>query len=475
MTSLTEQPVFRAVQIPEFQDSTTGNRFRQAESILQKLRQTGHEAYFCGGCVRDIAMGRLPKDFDIATSALPEQVEALFPGRADLVGKSFGVVVVRGEHHSHLHTEVATFRRDGPYLDGRRPSSVQFTSAREDVHRRDFTVNALFLDPGSPSQIIDWVGGLEDITSRIIRCVGNPHTRFQEDKLRMLRAVRFAVQLGFTIHADTWNALCQLSPDVTTIAPERVRDELTKCFTSPDPARALDLLHDSRILHLLLPEVAALEGCQQPPQFHPEGDVYTHVRLMLQHMPQPAHPILAWAILLHDIGKPCTFSTDSSGRIRFNGHEIVGAEMAERLLTRLRFSNADIEAISTCIRLHMSFKDAPQMRQATLKKMFARPTFLTELELHRVDCLGCHGDLTIHEYLTKKFTDLSREEIRPAPLLRGKDVLQLGIPPGPRVGEILDRAYDLQLENAFPDREAAFAWLRKQIQANLEDTPTHPA
>ena len=460
-TSSTE-PVRLRLPPYTFEHDTTRLKHRLAQKILSQLHKHGHEAYLCGGCVRDIVMRSEPKDFDIATSATPQQVEDLFPRHSDLVGKSFGVVIVRDPRDPHIQTEVATFRVDGPYLDGRRPDGVTFATAQEDVMRRDFTCNALFLD-SRHNTVLDWTGGLPDIQKKILRCVGDPATRFREDRLRLLRAVRFAVQLGFEIEQPTWNALCRQAGAISTIAPERIRDELTKCLCSPQPARALDLLHDSGLLAILLPEISALRGCEQPPQFHPEGDVYTHTRLMLSQLPPCPDARLAWAVLLHDIGKPATFSRDADGRIRFNTHEFVGADMARALLTRLRFSNDDIEHITACVLNHMTFKDAPQMRPATLKKMLARPTFATELELHRIDCLGCHGDLSIHQFLQQKQTELSREQIKPRPLLSGHDVMALGIPSGPLVGKILEEAYDLQLENAFADRQAALDWLKNRV------------
>ena len=462
MMTLSTNPARLRIPPVAFQSEHTRLKYQHALNILTQLHAHGFEAFLCGGCVRDIVMHLEPKDFDIATSAAPQQIEDLFPRRADLVGKSFGVVIVRDQHDPHIYTEVATFRIDGPYLNGRRPTKVTFATAQEDVLRRDFTCNALFLDTRDHT-VLDWTGGLTDIQNKLIRCVGDPTTRFREDRLRLLRAIRFSVQLGFEIEQTTWNALCKEVEGISTIAPERIRDELNKSFCSPQPARALDLLYDSGILAILLPEICALRGCQQPPQFHPEGDVYNHLRLMLSHLPHNPDPRLVWAVLLHDIGKPATFSRDADGRIRFNGHELVGAEIARRILTRLRFCNDDIDYITTCVRNHMAFKDAPQMRPATLKKMLARPTFATELELHRIDCLGCHGDLSIYQFLLERQQELSREQIKPPPLLNGHDVMAFGIPSGPLVGKILNEAYDLQLENAFPNRQAALDWLKNRL------------
>ena len=361
-----------------------------AERVLRRLQEAGHAAYFAGGCVRDQLRGAPPHDFDVATSARPEQVEALFPKRSDLVGKSFGVVIVR-ERSAFI--EVATFRRDGVYADGRHPESVEFTTAEEDAQRRDFTVNALFWDPVQ-DRILDYVGGRADLEAKLLRAVGEPAKRFEEDKLRLLRAVRFASNLGFRIEACTWEAICRCAPQIESVSAERIRDELTKWLCGKDPACGLDLLDQSGLLARLLPEVAAQKGVDQPPEFHPEGDVFAHVRLMLTHLCD-ADPILAWSVLLHDIGKPPTRTVDETGRIRFNGHESKGAQMAEELLTRLRFSNAQSAAICACVLNHMTFKDVPQMRTATLKRLLGRETILPELELHRIDCLSSRW----HRYL----------------------------------------------------------------------------
>lgn len=429
-----------------------------AEKILRCLRSAGHEVYFAGGCVRDHLRGVEPHDYDVATDALPEEVASLFSGRCDLVGKSFGVAIVREGGHM---VEVATFRRDGPYLDGRHPSSVTFTNAEEDARRRDFTVNALFWDPVGGG-ILDYVGGRSDLEARLLRAVGDPDRRFEEDRLRLLRAVRFAANLGFEIERGTWSALKGRSAQILTVSAERNRDELSRWLTGPDPARGLDLMDQSGLLVALLPEVAAQKGVPQPPQFHPEGDVFTHVRLLLSHL-KGAGEILAWSALLHDIGKPPTYAVDRDGRIRFSGHEVVGERMARELLQRLRFSNAKTDAICACIANHMTFKDAPDMRPSRLKRLLARDTFDDELELHRIDCLASHGDLSIHEFLLARRAELSEEAIKPEPLLRGRDVLDRGVAPGPKVGALLRAAYELQLDGRLKDREGALAWLDAQL------------
>jgi putative nucleotidyltransferase with HDIG domain len=431
-------------------------RHPEAESVVRRLTEAGYQAVYAGGCVRDALLNRPYPDVDIATSATPDQVQAVFPKASDPQGKAFGVIRLKQGDHVF---EIATFRVDGPYLDGRRPSSVTFTTAEEDAKRRDFTVNGMFFDP-LQDQVLDFVHGRADLDSKTIRAIGDPASRFQEDRLRLFRAIRFAVQLGFTIEKDTWEALVGLAPESKNLAPERIRDELVKIFTSPDPARGLDLLHDSGLIAVWIPELLEMRGCAQSPEHHPEGDVWVHTRLLLTHLKNPS-PVLAFSALLHDVGKPRTSRTEPSGRIRFFGHEGVGARMAEEILRRLRFSNDDVGAIVACIANHMAFKDAPQMRVSTLKRLLARPTFDEELELHRIDCTASHGQLDIHRFLLAKQNEFSKEEIKPKPLVTGHDLQQLGVPPGPKMGEILNQLMDEQLEGKLADREAALQQARK--------------
>ena len=431
-------------------------RHPEAEAVVRRLTEAGYQAVYAGGCVRDALLNRPYPDVDIATSATPDQVQAVFPKASDPQGKAFGVIRLKQGDHVF---EIATFRVDGPYLDGRRPSSVTFTTAEEDAKRRDFTVNGMFFDPLA-NKMLDFVRGRADLDSKIIRAIGDPASRFKEDRLRLFRAIRFAVQLGFTIETDTWKALAGLAPESKNLAPERVRDELVKIFTSPDPARGLDLLHDSGLIAVWIPELLEMRGCAQSPEHHPEGDVWVHTRLLLTHLRNPS-PVLAFSALLHDIGKPRTSRTEPSGRIRFFGHEGVGARMAEEMLRRLRFSNDDIGAIVACIANHMAFKDAPQMRVSTLKRLLARSTFSEELELHRVDCTASHGELDIHRFLVAKQSEFSKEEIKPKPLVTGHDLQEIGIPPGPKMGEILHQLMDEQLEGKLRDRESALARVRE--------------
>ena len=421
-----------------------------ATSIVRTLREKGHEAYFVGGCVRDVILGRKPSDFDIASDAGPARVKKYF-AHVIPVGEAFGVMIVRLGGHSF---EVSTFRTEGAYKDGRRPDKVEFSDAKSDASRRDFTVNGLFYDPVT-KKTMDWVGGVKDIRRRVIRTIGNPATRFKEDKLRMLRAIRFAANLGFKIEPKTFAAIRRMHRQITVVSSERIREELVKLFTGPDPAQGLVWLDRSGLLEIVLPEVSAMKGVQQPKQYHPEGDVFKHTKLMLEKLDR-APLVLAFGCLLHDIGKPRTFKR--SDRIRFNNHDRVGARMAEEVLTRLKFSNEQKRQIVACVDGHMRFKDARQMKESTLKRMFQRDTFETELEQHRLDCLASHGDLSIWRFMKKKLRGLSREEIRPEPFLKGRDLLAMGFAPGPKIGQLLKEAEEKQLNGDFRTREDAAAW-----------------
>jgi poly(A) polymerase len=422
--------------------------------IVRRLREAGHEALYAGGCVRDMLLGKAAHDIDIATSARPEDVQQLFP-RTVAVGAQFGVIVVLEGGHDF---QVATFRADGAYIDGRRPESVVFTTAEGDALRRDFTINGLFFDPVSRT-VIDYVGGQEDLRAGIVRSIGAADERFAEDKLRLLRCVRFAAALGFAIEPATWDALCRKAPEITSVSAERIRDELVKIFLHPSRVAGLDLLEKSGLLAVVLPEVAALRGCEQPAEFHPEGDVYVHTRLMLSLLPEQVSVPLVFSVLLHDIGKPGTFQRDPTGRIRFNGHESLSAAMTEKIFDRLRFSNAEADDTLVAVKNHMAFKDVKNMRVATLKRFLARPTMEDEMELHRVDCLGSHGLLDNYEFLRGKQDEFSREPLIPPPLITGRDLIDLGRRPGPDFKAILDAVQVRQLEGALQTREEALAWV----------------
>lgn len=429
----------------------------QARRIVQRLRDAGHTAYYAGGSVRDMLLGKAPHDIDIATDARPERVQQLFP-RTVPVGAHFGVVIVVDEGKPF---EVATFRADGAYVDGRRPEGVTFTTAEEDARRRDFTVNGLFYDP-TEERVIDFVGGREDLQAKILRAIGTPADRFREDRLRVLRGVRFAASLDFAIEDVTWSALQAAAPEIHAVSGERIREEITKIFVSPSRVRGFDLLSSSGLLREVLPEVARLEGCEQPPEFHPEGDVFVHTRKMLGLLQAEASVPLVFSVLLHDIGKPPCKTTDPNGRIRFNGHESVGARMAEDVMRRLKFSNHDIQSTVEMVRNHMAFKDAPNMRIAKLRRFMARETFTEELELHRVDCLGSHGGLDIHGFLTEKQEEFSKEPLIPPRLVTGSDLIARGWVPGPRFRKALEAIQNKQLEGSLTSREQALTWLESE-------------
>lgn len=437
--------------------------YEKALAIARRLAAAGHRALLAGGCVRDMLMGRRAKDFDIATSATPEQVEALFENTHAL-GKAFGVIQVLVDGTPF---EVATFRSDLAYIDGRRPTGVAFSSPEEDAQRRDFTVNGLFYDPLA-GRVIDYVGGQEDLKRRVIRAIGDPRGRFAEDFLRMLRAARFASTLEFGIEPGTADAIRGLAPNITRISAERVAQELTRLLTeSPRAGGGVRQLHELGLLAHVLPEIPPMIGCEQPPQFHPEGDVFVHTMMMLDAMKDPS-PVLAWSVLLHDVGKPPTFAItrepDGSDRIRFNNHAEVGAQMAEQILRRLRMSGDLIEAVVHCVRNHMRFGEVGRMKESTLRKLVGAPTYETELELHRIDCISSHADTRNVEIL-KAFSDKIRNEpVLPKPWIGGRDLIAIGMAPGPAMGRWIKLAYDAQLESRFPDRDALFAWLQAEIE-----------
>lgn len=435
-----------------------------ATTIVQRLQQAGYEAFWVGGCVRDFLLGRDPQDFDIATNARPEQVEALF-ARTIPVGKQFGVMIVVEGDHSY---EVATFRAEAEYKDGRRPEQVRFADAREDAIRRDFTVNGLFFDPVA-NQLHDWVGGEQDLRAKIIRTIGSPEERFGEDHLRLLRAVRFAAQLGFEIESATWQAVRSNAGKIERVSAERVREELIKLFAPPHAPRGLDLLRDSGLMQHVLPELVDTLTCDQSPEYHPEGSVYNHIRLMLEHLPDPLDDAaLPWAALLHDISKPATATRDESGAIHFYGHEKLGADVAEQILARLRFPRKQIDEIVAAVRHHMQFKDVPHMRTATLRRMLLRETFPLELALHRLDCLGSHRRLDIYDFLRQQQADLHKTPALQPPLLTGNDLIALGMKPGPQLGALLHELRDKQLAEELTTSDEAKAWVLERLASSRQ-------
>ena len=428
---------------------------KAARKIAERLRDRGHIAYFAGGCVRDMVRGLTPKDYDIATDARPENVQALFP-RTYAVGAHFGVIIVLEDG---FQFEVATFRSDEAYIDGRHPSAVQFSSPEEDARRRDFTINGMFLDPAS-NKVIDLVGGQADIGAKLVRAIGEPGQRLAEDRLRMLRAVRFATALDYQIDERTWDALVASASSINQISGERIRDEVVRIFLSSNRVRGWDLLDASGLMSAILPELQAMKGVLQPEQFHPEGDVFVHTRLMLSLLRETVSIPLVFAVLFHDVAKPVTARVDETGRIRFNEHDRIGAEMTEAIMRRLRFSGAEIEATVEMVRQHMVFKDAPKMRIAKLKRFMARPTFDEELELHRVDCQSSHRMLDNYEFLLRKREEFANEPIIPPPLVRGDDLIAFGLKPGPKFGEILEAVETRQLEGKLRTRDEALNWVK---------------
>jgi len=428
-----------------------------AREVAARLRERGHIAYFAGGCVRDIIRGETPKDFDIVTDARPEAVQKIFP-RTYAVGAHFGVIIVL---ENGFQFEVATFRSDDAYIDGRHPSAVRFSSPEEDAKRRDFTINGMFYDPVA-EEVIDFVGGRSDVAAKLVRAIGDPAQRFAEDRLRMLRAVRFATALDYKIDSQTWDALLASAPSINQISAERIRDELVRIFLSPNRVRGWDLLDSSGLMRAILPELEAMKGVLQPEQFHPEGDVFQHTRLMLQFLPETVSVPLVFAVLLHDVAKPVTATVDKTGRIRFNEHDRIGAEMSEAIMRRLRFSGAEIEATVEMVRQHMVFKDVPKMRVARLKRFMARPTFNDELELHRVDCESSHRMLDNYKFLLRKREEFANEPIIPPPLVRGDDLIALDLKPGPKFGEILEAVETRQLEGKLHTREEALEWVKRE-------------
>ncbi len=432
-----------------------------AISVAETLRRAGHEAFLVGGCVRDLLMGRAPEDFDVATSAPPAAVRNLFPSTVP-VGAKFGVVLVLDEA-ARQQVEVATFRTESGYADHRHPQVVRYGDARGDAERRDFTMNGIFLDPQT-GKIVDWVGGEADIRNRIIRAIGIPSDRLNEDALRILRALRFSSSLEFAIEPATWTALRSLAPTVARISAERVRDELLKGFTRPNPERFLDLLDSSGLLQLLLPEVAALKGCEQPPEFHPEGDVFVHTRLMLTLLPPPPSPALALATLLHDVGKPPTRTV--TDRIRFNEHHRVGADMADEICRRLVLSNELRDSVVSMVRRHMDFMNVRRMRTGTLRRFLASPLIGEEVELHRADCLASHGSTENCDFVLARLDEIraaSGSAELPPRLVTGDDLKSLGVEPGPVYRRILTAVHDAQMEGSAPDRATALDLARRLL------------
>ena len=465
-----------------------------AIAIVRTLRDSGHQAYLVGGCVRDLLLGREPADYDVATDARPDEVMHIFP-ETYAVGAQFGVVLVPypqpaipseagasrsespaqsrdlvldGNHTRHV--EVATFRSDIGYSDGRHPNQVRFSrDPREDVQRRDFTINGLLLDPLS-GEVLDYVGGQRDLEGKIIRAIGDPALRFAEDKLRMLRAARFAARFEYAVEPATTAAIQTLAPQIHQVSRERVRDELTKMLIEGHARRAFELLDKTGLLHEVLPEIEAMKGVEQPPEFHPEGDVFVHTLLLLENLPQPCPPTLAWGGLLHDVGKPPTFRR-APDRIRFDSHVDVGVKMAEAVCRRLRFANNDTEQILALVDNHMRFGDVEKMKASTFKRFVRLPRFDEHLELHRLDCKASHRKLRLYEFIRQKISELTPEAIHPKPLVGGDDLVAAGYSPGPQFKEILSAVEDAQLEGRLRTKEQAIRFVRRKFPQEAAREP----
>jgi poly(A) polymerase len=462
------------------------SEYGAALRIVARLRELAHPAYFAGGCVRDLLLGVTPKDFDVATSATPERVMAAFP-RTEAVGAHFGVVlVIEPIADARIATEVATFRHDGAYTDGRRPDTVQFSAdPREDVLRRDFTINGLLLDAVAYDAgdriedcVLDYVGGRGDLEAKVVRAIGEPAVRFGEDKLRMLRAVRFAARLGFTLDRRTLEAIRAQAAEIGVVSAERVREELTKILTEGGARRGFELLDETGLLAHVLPEIKRMQGVEQPPQYHPEGDVWTHTLLMLADLPAGASPTLAWGMLLHDVGKPPTFTAPDPAkpgdRIRFNRHVEVGVAIARTVLNRLRFSNDDCEQILSLVQHHMQFGDLPHMKQSTLKRFLRLPAFDEHLALHRADCLSSHRKLELYAFARERLEALGEEQIRPQLLLTGADLIAAGYKPGPEFKAMLLAAEDAQLEGTISNKEDAIQLVLNHFGAPAVAVASNP-
>lgn len=437
-----------------------------ANRICTTLRAKGYQAYLVGGCVRDIVLGREPVDYDVATDSTPDEVARIFPASLP-VGAQFGVVVVSDDS---AQVEIATFRSDVGYSDGRHPDRVEYAKTpRDDVRRRDFTINALLLDPES-GEVLDFVGGRDDLRAGIIRAIGDADQRFGEDKLRMMRAVRFAARFGYTIEPATFDAIKRHAPRIREVSAERLRDELTKLLTEGAARRAFELLDETGLLEQVLPEIARMKGVEQPPEFHPEGDVWRHTLMMLEGLKPGGSATLAWGVLLHDVGKPPTFKPPAGpgGRIRFDEHVEVGTAMAREICRRLRFSNEDTEQIAALVANHLRFKDVPQMRPSTLKRFVRLNRFEEHLELHRLDCAASHGQLENYQLVRRFLAETPAKEVRPPRLVTGDDLLAMGFRPGPLFKSILEALEEAQLNGKICNRKEALEFVEESFSASRQ-------
>jgi len=441
---------------------------QEATRIAHTLREHGYSAYLVGGCVRDLLLNREPADYDVATSATPHEVIRIFP-QTFAVGAQFGVVLVPVRRDNpdgardNFVTEVATFRNDGAYSDGRHPDEVRFSNdARMDVQRRDFTINGLLLDPDT-REVLDYVGGRDDLQRGIVRTIGEAHQRFAEDKLRMLRAVRFAARFGYSIDNQTFAAIRELAPQIHQVSHERVRDEILKMLTEGRARRAFELLDQTNLLEQVLPEIKKMQGVEQPPQYHPEGDVWVHTLMLLEGLPAGCSTTLALGALLHDVGKPPTFRV-APDRIRFDGHAEIGTKMAQEICRRFRLSNEETGQVLSLVANHMRFGSVAQMKESTLKRFFRLPGFEEHLELHRLDCQSSHRDLSLYDFAKEKFHALPAEQIRPTPLITGDDLIAAGYQPGPQFKDLLTAVEDAQLDGSISTKEEALELVHQKAR-----------
>jgi len=440
-----------------FYDLSPNNKAEKAaDYIISKLQTAGHSAFRVGGAVRDRLIGRTSKDVDVATSAKPQQVKKLFTPHTYAVGESFGVIIVHTKFA--IDIEVATFRSDDCYIDGRRPKSITFATIEQDAQRRDLTINALYYNPTTKT-IHDFTNGITDLKQGIIKAIGNPKQRYLEDHLRLLRTIRFAAELNFAIEPKTKQAIPQLAQTIKKISPERIFAEITKMLTGKNPHIAFQLLHSLKLLPICLPEINKLIGVEQPPQYHPEGDVWQHTLIMLSKLQKPS-PTLAWAVLLHDVGKPET-AKYFDGRFHFNSHDKVGQKMSKKILRNFKCSKQLQDNISNIVGTHMKFMAVKEMRQSTLRRFINRPTFADDLELHRLDCISSHGAVDNYIFLIDKIIQYQNEPIIPPPLLTGKILIKMGIKPGPQIGKILRQCQELQLNEQLKTEQEAISWLKK--------------
>ena len=441
-------------------------KFQTVKTIVNQLKSNGHAAFIVGGAVRDLYLKESPEEFDIATSATPDEIQSVFE-HTKPVGQSFGVVLVIVSNFSF---EVATFRKDMKYEDGRHPINVIYTkSQKEDVKRRDFTINGLMLDPDT-LEIFDYCRGIEDIQSKKIRAIGVPEERFSEDYLRMLRAIRFSNKLNFQIEDKTEKALCKHASNISSISVERIRDEITKIIEGENPGKGIVQLSESGLLKYIIPEIESLKGVSQPIEFHPEGDVFRHTCLVLDMLDddKKKNTELIYGALFHDIGKPDTFT--ETDRVRFNRHEYVGATITERICKRLKFSNKQTTHIKSLVKEHMKFGNVKQMKKSTFKKFISIDNFEDHLTLHKADCLGSHGDLSLYDYTLERIKELQNEPIAPKPIITGDDLISLGLTPGPKFKAILSEIFDEQLEGNFHSKEEGIELVKTILSKQLTES-----